>query len=370
MPTPSPALFIALTALALGASPAHTVAQGQGSAPHIELAHVESRPLTRSTPLTAELQPFLQTDIEARVPGYVERVLVDRGSHVRRGQLLLQLSAPEMAADTSAASASVHAAEADLAAAEAQAAAAASTFAKLTEAAKTPGAVAGNELLQAGKAQEAADALVASRRASVRSATDRLHATGAMQSYLRITAPFDGVITDRLVHPGNRVDATGHQPLLKLQQTTRLRLVVPVPESFTGAIARGKAVSFHVPARPGKTYTGTIARIPNALDPQSRAMMVELDVRNPDATLAPGMYPTVDWPVAAGAPALLVPSTAVVSTTERTFVISDTNGHAHWVNVRKGPAAGDQISVQGDLSPGQPIVKRATDEIREGTPLR
>jgi membrane fusion protein (multidrug efflux system) len=343
-----------------------TFVNGQ-AAPHIEMAKVESRSLARTVPLTAELAPYLQTDIEARVPGYVERVLVDRGSVVRRGQLLVQLSAPEMSSQTNAAEAAVHQAESDLSQAQAQAAGAASTYDKLAEAAKTPGAVAGNELVQAQKQKEAADALVASRKAAVKTAADQLKAAGEMQSYLRVVAPFDGIITDRLVHPGTMVSSGSQSPLLKLQQVSRLRLVVPVPESYVSSVARGRTVTFHVPARPGKRFEGVIARIPQALDPQSRSMMVELDVTNRDGSLAPGMYPTVDWPV--GDDLLFVPTTSVVTTTERTFVIASRNGYAQWVDVKKGPVSGEQVSVRGDLRPGQLVVKRATDEIRQGEPL-
>jgi membrane fusion protein, multidrug efflux system len=337
---------------------------------HVEMAKVESRSLARTVPLTAELAPFLQTEIESRVPGYVERVLVDRGSVVRRGQLLVQLSAPEMSSQTSAVEATLHQAESDLSQAEAQAAAQASTYNKLTEAAKTPGAVAGNELIQAQKQKDAAEALVASRRAAVGAAADQLKATGEMQSYLQVVAPYDGIITDRFVHPGMMVSVGGQSPLLKLQQVSHLRLVVPVPESYVGSVTRGKVVTFHVPAYPGKSFTGTIARIPQALDPQSRSMMVELDVTNPGGTLAPGMYPTVDWPVNSGGGLLFVPNTSVVTTTERTFVITSENSHAHWVDVKKGPASGEQVSVRGNIQAGQLVVKRATDEIHEGQVLR
>ena len=340
------------------------------AASHVEMVKVESHSLARTVPLTAELAPYFQTDIEARVPGYVEKVLVDRGSLVRRGQLLVQLSAPEMSSQTSAAEATLHQAEGELSQAQAQAAGAASTYDKLTEASKTPGAVAGNELVQAQKQKEAADALVSSRQAAVKTAEDLLKAAGEMQSYLRVTAPFDGIITDRLVHPGMMVSAGGQSPLLKLQQVSHLRLVVPVPESYVGSIARGKSVTFHVPARPGKSFTGVIARIPQALDPQSRSMMVELDIINRDGALAPGMYPTVDWPVASGDDLLFVPTTSVVTTTERTFVITAHNGYAHWVNVKKGPVSGEQVSVRGDIHVGEPVVKRATDEMHEGQSLR
>jgi len=360
----TPKLYLVFLSLLPGA-----VAFSQ-AALHVETVKIESRPLSRVVPLTAELMPYLQTDIEARVPGYIEKVLVDRGSVVRRGQLLVELSAPEMGAETSAAEAALHQAEADVDQAEAQAAATSSTYARLQEAAKTPGAVAGNELIQVQKQKDAAEALVQSRKAAVRIASERLKATQSMQGYLRVVAPFDGIITDRFVHPGMMVDAGGHQPLLKLQQTSHLRLVVPVPETYVGAIERGRSVAFHVPARPGQTYNGTIARVPNALDQQSRTMMVELDVMNRDGKLAPGMYPTVDWPVSSSGDMLLVPASSVVTTTERTFVITVANGRAHWVDVRKGPASGEQVAIRGSVSAGQLVVKRATDEIREGSPLR
>jgi membrane fusion protein (multidrug efflux system) len=335
---------------------------------HVEMAKVESRSSARTVALTAELAPFLQTDIEARSPGYVEKVLVDRGSLVHRGQLLVQLSAPEINSQTSASEANLHQAEAEVAQAEAQAAAAESTAAKLQEAAKTPGAVAGNELLQADKQRDAAQALVDSRKAAVRTAKGRLQASQAMESYLRVTAPFDGMITDRFVNPGMLIDG-GHTPMLKLQQVAHLRLIVPVPETYTGSVVKGMSAVFHVPAHPGKSYSAKVARIPNALDQQSRAMMVELDVYNKDGSLAPGMYPTVDWPVSAGENLLFVPATSVVTTTERTFVITQINGKAHWVDVRKGPAAGENVSVRGQIAVGQEIVKQASDEIREGTLL-
>jgi membrane fusion protein (multidrug efflux system) len=335
---------------------------------HVEMTKVESHSSARTVPLTAELVPFLQTDIEARSPGYVEKVFVDRGSLVHRGQLLVQLSAPEINSQTAASEANLHQAEADAAQAEAQAAAAESTSAKLQEAARTPGAVAGNELLLAQKQRDAAQAFVDSRKAAVKTAKERLQISQAMESYLRVTAPFDGMITDRIVNPGMLIDG-GHTPMLKLQQVAHLRLIVPVPETYTGSVVKGMSAVFRVPARPGRNYTAKVARIPHALDQQSRAMMVELDVYNNDGSLAPGMYPTVDWPVSAGENLLFVPTTSVVTTTERTFVIASVNGRAHWIDVRKGPAVGENVSVRGQVSVGQAVVKRATDEIREGTLL-
>jgi len=231
------------------------------------------------------------------------------------------------------------------------------------------GAVAGNELIQAEKQLEAAKSVVQDRKSVVRAAQARLAAARTTESYLRVTAPFDGKIADRYVHPGVMVPPGGHLPLLKLQQIARLRLTVPVPEAYVGHVVRGIPVTFHIAAQPGRSYSAKISRIANALDSQNRAMMVELDAYNKDGTLAPGMYPTVEWPVSTAQPLLVVPSTSVVTTTERTFVITVVNGRAHWVNVRKGTALGDSVAVQGELKPGEKVIKRASDEIREGSPV-
>jgi RND family efflux transporter MFP subunit len=335
-----------------------------------EFATVESRTPSKTVILPAELAPYLQADIEARVPGYIERVLVDRGSNVRRGQLLVILSAPELGAQTAAAESTLHQAEADESQAEAETAAVESTFERLQEAAKTPGAIAGNELVQAEKQRDAARSSVQSRKAAIRAAQERLRVAKETEGYLRVTAPFDGKITDRFVHPGMLVQASANTPLLKLQQIDHLRLTVPVPEIYVGHIVRGTSVRFHIAAQPGKTYTAKIARIASALDSQNRTMMVELDAYNKDRTLAPGMYPSVEWPINSSEPLLLVPSTSVVTTTERTFVITSVNGHAHWIDVRKGPAFGDQVAICGDIKPGERVLKRASDEIREGVQLQ
>jgi membrane fusion protein (multidrug efflux system) len=335
----------------------------------IELTLVISKPLSRSVELPGEFQPYLNVTLHSRVPGFVERVLVDRGSVVKEGELLVELSAPEMKAQIAEAESKVQAAEADRIQAEAQVAAAQSTLDRLREAAKTPGAIAGNELVLAEKQVDADKALVDSRRQSSRAVQAALDALKTMESYLKITAPFDGVVTDRLAHPGALVGANTNSPLLIIQQVARLRLTVAVPEESVGGIVRGTNVSFKVPAYPERTFSGTVARIARVLDPKTRTMPVELDVINKDGSLAPGMYPTVTWPVRSPQTALFVPKTSVVTTTERTFVVRDKNGKAEWVNVTKGPAEDDLTQVMGALQAGDRIVKRATDEIREGMVL-
>jgi membrane fusion protein (multidrug efflux system) len=341
-----------------------------GIAQTTELAAVVSKTISRTIDLPGEFQPFLGVTLHARVTGYVESVLVDRGSVVKQGQVLVELSAPEMNAQIAEAQAKVQTAEAERVQAEAQLAAVQSTLERLREAAKTPGAIAGNELTQVEKQLEATKALLNARRHAREAAQASLEAMKTMESYLKVTAPFDGVVIARLIHPGALVGPNSGSALLELQQVSRLRLVVSIPEEDVGGIARGATVSFSVPAYPGRTFSGTIARIPPALDAKTRSMSVELDVANKDQVLAPGMYPTVRWPVRSAEQALYVPKTSVVTTTERTFVVREKDGRAEWVNVQKGPLEGDLIRVIGPLHAGDRVVKRATDEIREGDPIK
>jgi membrane fusion protein (multidrug efflux system) len=331
-----------------------------------EFATVVSKNASGTIELPAEIAPYLMVSLHAKLASYVERVLVDRGSMVKQGDLLVELVAPEMQAQIAEAESKAEVAEADRAQAEAQLAAARSTYDRTAEAAKTPGAVAGNDLVLAQKQVDAAQAVVNSRAKAGAAAQAGVKALQALLAYLKITAPFAGVVTDRLVHPGAFVGPGGGDPaLLVLQQVSRLRVVIPVPEEDVGGIATGARMDFTVPAFPRRNYSGAVARISRVLDPKTRTMPVELDVVNRDGTLAPGMYPSVKWPLKSPTPELFVPKSSVVTTTERTFVIRDHGGVAQWVDVKKGSTEGDLVQVTGNLKPGDRVIRQATDEIRD-----
>jgi len=155
--------------------------------------------------------------------------------------------------------------------------------------------------------------------------------------------------------------------MFELETVNRLRLVVPVPEAEVGGIVKGTKVAFSVSASPGEMFAGTVTRIARSIDPKTRSMPVELDVVNANGHLAAGMYPAVQWPVHTKQSVLLVPTTSVVSTSERMFVIRVKNGSAEWVDVKKGPAKGDLVEVLGPLREGDLVLLRGTDEVREGT---
>jgi RND family efflux transporter MFP subunit len=333
----------------------------------LNAVRVISRPLDREVELPGEFVPYLSVPIHAKIPGFVDRIAVDRGSVVKEGQLLATLIAPELNAQRAEAKAKVRAAESQKVEAEARALAAQSTYERMKAAAATPGVIAGNELIQAEKQVDVERAKVAAAESSIQAAREALKAIEEIEIYLRVTAPFNGVITTRNVHPGALVGTTTDTlPMFQLETQDRLRLVVPVPEAVVGGIVKGGKIAFTVPAYPGETFYGTLSRSAHSIDPKTRSMPVELDVLNPNDRLAAGMYPAVKWPIRGGQSVLLVPSTSIVTTSERTFVIRVNDGVAEWVDVKKGPAHGDLVEIIGPLKDGDTVLQRASDEIRQG----
>jgi membrane fusion protein (multidrug efflux system) len=205
--------------------------------------------------------------------------------------------------------------------------AAQSTYDRLKAASARPGVVAGHDVEIAERGVEAARAHVNALKSSGGAAEAAVKAVEEMEAYLELTAPFDGVITERNVHPGSLVGpSTG--TLLRIEQVARLRLTVPVPEVYVGTITRGTRADFRVSAFPDQTFRGIIARPAHTLDMKTRSMLVELEVSNPKLTLAAGMFAEVQWPVSRAQTSLFVPTTAVVRTSERQFVIRVRNGAA------------------------------------------
>jgi membrane fusion protein, multidrug efflux system len=333
----------------------------------VEVVRVTSKSVERQVKLPGEFQPYLTVPIYAKLAGFVKRVAVDRGSTVKHGQVLVTLEAPEMQAQIVEAQAKAQALGLQRAEAEAKLAGAQSTYDHLKAASATPGVVAENDVVVAQKTAEAAQALVHSYEDSMKAAQAQVQSVKDLEQYLTLTAPFDGIITERNVHPGALVGpGSGSMPLLRLHQVSRLRLVVAVPEALVGAIVKGARVPFTAPAYPGETFYGMVSLIAHDLDEKTRTMAVELDVRNADLRLGAGMYPEVQWPVRRPQPSLLIPPSSIVTTTERTFVIRVKNGVAEWVNVSRGARVGDVVEVFGALKEGDTIVRRGSDEIREG----
>lgn len=341
---------------------------GQTRTPSLDTTKVVSQSLDKTVTIPGDLAPYQGVNLHAKVAGFVESMAVDRGSWVKRGQALGRLSAPELRAQRAEAEAKVQAVRSQQAEAQAKMVSAQSTYDRLKSASATPGVVAGNDLEIAERTFEAARAHVAALASSSAATEAALKAVTELEAYLELTAPFDGVITERYVHPGSLVGPST-AALLRIEQVSRLRLTVPVPESYVGTIMKGAKVDFKVSAFPEQTFHGVIARPAHSLDMKTRSMSVELDVTNPTRTLAPGMFAEVRWPVSRARASLVVPTTAVVRTSERQFVVRVRDGLAEWVDVRRGEVNGTVIEVFGDLREGDVVVRRGNDEIRPGTKI-
>lgn len=350
---------------------AATAAQGGQSAgtQTVDVTKVISQRLALTVRLPGEITPYESVAEFPKVTAFVKWIGVDRGSHVKAGEEIVRLEAPELVAQKQEAQSKLEAAEAQRAEAEAKLTADQSTFMRLKNAAATPGVVAGNDVEVAQQTTEADRARLRAADQNIAAAKSALKAIADVESYLKVRAPFDGIVTERDVHPGALVGPTGNVPMLRIEKVSRLRVVLPVPESYVSGMVPGAKVTFTVPAFPGDKFTGTIARIPDSLDAKTRTMPVELDVMNISGRLAPGMYPEVAWPVQRAHPTLFVPTSAVARTNERRFVVRIRDGKAEWVDVQPSLSSGSLIEVFGDLHEGDIVAVRGTDELRPGSPV-
>lgn len=368
--------------------------------PTVTTTYVVSQPVNKEARLPGELRAFQNVDIYPKVQSFVESINVDRGSVVKRGQVLIRMSAPELTSRTSEAEARVRAAQqqrfemesrvqnarAQRSEAEAKLAVDEGTYKRLKAASATPGVVAENDVDIARGAVEgdrariraleenekAAKSVVQSQVQNERATREAANSVRSIESYLRITAPFDGVITERSVDKGSLAGPSAgpsSAPMLRLQQISRLRLVISVPEADVAGVTTGTRINFTVPAFPGENFYGVVERISHTVDEKTRTMPVELDVINDSARLAPGMFPEVVWPTTRPRPSLFVPASAIATTTERVFVIRIRNGTTEWVDVTRGISMGDLVEVFGDVQENDLIAVRATDELRAGTPV-
>jgi membrane fusion protein (multidrug efflux system) len=355
-----------------GSSASTANAQGTSApAPTVEVTKVVSRKLAITVRLPGELQPYEVVAVYPKVTAFVDSISVDRGSRVKAGQLMARLVAPEIAAQRAEAQSKLQGAEAQRGEAEAKLASDESTYLRLKAASATPGVVAGNDLEVAQKAVEADRARLESVIGGAQAARSALKSVSDIEGYLQVRAPFDGVVTERNVHSGALVGPSSGSgvgvPMVRVEKTSRLRLLVPVPEKYATGMMEGTIVQFSVPAFPNQSFSGKVARIAHSVDVKTRTMPVELDVTNTDGRLASGMFPEVLWAVSRAQPTLFVPTSAVARTTEAVFVVRIRDGNVEWVNVQTGESDGKLTEVFGDLHAGDAVATRGTDELRSGT---
>lgn len=326
--------------------------------PTVQLVPVQKGKLSSTIAVPGELLPYQQVDLYAKVNSYVKKLLVDIGSEVHQGQLLATLEAPEINSQLAGAQSRIQQQQAVYFASKA-------TYDRLLSTSKTPGTISQNDLEQA-EAKKNADL------ANVEAAKSAFKEVAASVAYLEIRAPFDGIITARNVNLGAYVGpgGKGTDPLFVLQDQKRLRLVVSVPERYTGGITNKNEVTFTVQSLANQKFTAKIQRLAGALDEKLRSERLEMDVYNKDKKLLPHMFAEVNVPLPSRDSTIILPKTSVAVSTEKVFVVKVVNHKAEWVEVKKGLEADGKVEVYGDLKPGDQVVKNASDEIRDGSTVK
>jgi membrane fusion protein (multidrug efflux system) len=235
----------------------------------------------------------------------------------------------------------------------------------MMQASQTPGAVSPMNLASLKAKADADSALCNAENANWQEQE-------VILSYLKVTAPFDGVIAERNVHPGALVSAESRdsRPMLDLRQIEHLRLQVDIPEGIAAALQNSDTITFYLSAYPGKKMTGHISRKSQLVNSQFRAERMELDVYNRDGKLAPGMYADVFFGSRGNPDAYTVPRSAVVTSTERKYVITIRDNKTVRVDVATGNESADQVEITGDLHPGERIVTKASDDLQEGLAIK
>jgi membrane fusion protein (multidrug efflux system) len=349
-------LPVCLLAACGGNQAEKAVPQGLPEKPVVKLITLKLEPVSNKLSLTGEIIPFDRANIYARTPGYVREVKVDIGSKVKKGQVLCILDAPELNATQAQSQSNSMGAKAKYETSR-------TTYLRLLKAAQVPGAVADNEL-DIARNQMKTDS--AAYRAS-RSATQ---ATKAIEDYLVIRSPFNGVVTARNVFKGDFVDNTRKTMLFSVEDNSSLRVDVAVPEAFNSAKLKDNEASFTVSANPGQVFKAKLARKSGAIDPQTRSEIWEFTFPNAKGLLKPGMFAQITLPISRPADGFMVPFKAVVTTQERKFVIKLDSGKTKWVDVKTGFTTKDKTEIAGNLKPGDQVVAQANEELKEGSAVQ
>ena len=352
---------VLLSALAIGIVPrvrarAAVRAQTQSLAiPTVSVVNPEELPLTQPIDLPADVQPYQDVAIYARVSGYIGKWFADIGTHVAAGQLLAVIEAPEVDAELAQA-------QADAATALANYDISRTTAQRWQELVKTH-AVSRQEAEQDTSTMKARRAALIAARANV----DRL---SKLQGFEKVCAPFAGVVTDRSIDVGALIDAGatgGAKQIFHLVETDKLRVFVNVPQDAAPDTGIGTSATLTLPQWPGRTFTGVVARTTNAIDPVSRTLRVEVDIDNPDNAILPGAFASVRLEAKEAHPRLTIPVSALLFRPAAVQVATiNTANRVAMQSVTLGRDFGTRIEIATGLDQHARIVANPNDAIAAG----
>ncbi len=385
-----PALAALLILVAISAGCGNSPAKGQddpANAPSAAVVKVVRRDLTSNLEIASEFQPFQQIQVYAKVSGYVQKSYVDWGMHVKQGQLLAVLEIPELQQQLQQDEAAIHRSEQVLEGAREELKRAESvynvahvTYTRLADVQKTrPELIAQQDIdvaqgkdLEAGAGVSAAkDALAAADQglAGAQAARDK---DKAMFAYARITAPFDGVVTQIYAFTGALLPAGTSNgkdtlALCQLSQNNLLRLVIPLPERAVPDVHVGETVAVRL-TTPDKTFPGIITQFSDQIDPQTRTLHTEVHVPNPRDELVPGMYASVLIPLHTVAHVLTLPIQVVQSAKESqgTVMVVNSTNHIEQRTVTLGLQTATQAEIVSGLQENDMVVFGEQAQFRIG----
>jgi RND family efflux transporter MFP subunit len=353
-------------------------------------AIVKLRPVAERLTLSSELVPFQEIEVYAKEAGYVKELSVDYGSHVRKGQIMAVLEVPELQAQLDEDTAAIRAQQDQVARAESEVGRAKAQhnmvhlqYQRLAGVAKAQaGLVAQQEVddaegkdLAAESQMEAAKGTYQGAQSQLIVAKAKLSHDQALYDYSKITAPFEGVVTQRYANLGALMQAgttsTQATPLVRLSDESLYRLVIPVPESDVKYIHVGDPVAVRVPALNNLTVRGKVARFSVDVSGATRTMHTEVDIPNADGKLIPGTYAEADITLGNNPAALVVPLQAIDRQGDQTSVmVVDPDNRIQIKQVALGIQMPDYVAVSSGLAAGQQVVVSDRSGLKVGQTVK
>jgi RND family efflux transporter MFP subunit len=330
----------------------------EAAVPSVTVIHPQAGAPNQEIVLPGYTQAFTDTPVYARTSGYLKAWHFDIGAHVRQGELLAQIDTPEVDQQ-------LRQARGDLATARANLDLAEITAKRNEELLKTR-SVSTQDRDNANGALAAGKAIVQSNEGNVA----RLE---QLQSYEKVYAPFDGIITARNTDVGALIDAGANAPskeLFHLVAIDTLRVYISVPEPYARAAQPGGTASLTLDEFPGESFHGTLVRNANAIDLTSRTLLVEVDVDNPDGRLLPGAYTFVHLSLPAAVHSVTVPANTLLFRKEGLQAALVRNGHTQLVPVTIGQDYGNKVEILSGLQPTDEVIVDPSDSLIGGTAVR
>ena len=325
----------------------------------VSVVHPAIAHLSPEIALPGNTQAFVDTPIYARTNGYLRNWYFDIGAHVRKGQLMATIETPEVDQQLQVAQADLKSAQANL------------------QLAKTTSTRYQNLLKLDSVSKQETDQAVsdeAARTAAVEASEAAVRRLQQLQSFERVYAPFDGIVTARNTDIGALIDAGSGsaQPrdLFRLASTGQIRVFVAVPELYAEDILNGGKAFLTLDEFPNQRFEGTITRNSSAIDAATRTLNVEVDVPNPKGLLRPGAYAFVHFSTPVHADTVSIPADTLLFRAEGLQVAVVRNGKVHLQPVSIAHDAGATVEIRAGLSPSDAVLSSPSDSIAEGQQVR